>query len=58
MSKHYLLPDISKPGKIGCSLPELDVPPSELPPRNLLRRELGLPEVSEGELAGKLHHEV
>jgi len=50
MSKHYLLPDISKPGKIGCSLPELDVPPSELPPRNLLRRELGLPEVSEGEL--------
>jgi len=50
MSKHYLLPDISKPGKIGCSLPELDVPPSELPPKNLLRRELELPEVSEGEL--------
>jgi glycine dehydrogenase subunit 2 len=50
MTKHYLLPDISKPGKIGCTLPELDVPPSELPPENLLRKELGLPEVSEGEL--------
>jgi glycine dehydrogenase subunit 2 len=50
MTKHYLLPDISKPGKIGCSMPELDVPPSELPPKNLLRRELELPEVSEGEL--------
>ena len=50
MTKHYLLPDISKPGKIGCSLPELDVPASELPPENLLRKELELPEVSEGEL--------
>ena len=50
MTKHYLLPDISKPGKIGCTLPELDVPPSELPPENLLRKELELPEVSEGEL--------
>jgi len=50
MSKHYLLPDISKPGKIGYSLPELDVPPSELPPENLLRKELDLPEVSECEL--------
>ena len=50
MNKHYLLPDISKPGKIGCALPELDVPPSELPPEDLLRKELELPEVSEGEL--------
>lgn len=50
MSKHYLLPDISQPGKTGCTLPELDVPPAELPPGNLLRKDLGLPEVSEGEL--------
>jgi glycine dehydrogenase subunit 2 len=50
MSKHDLLPDISKPGKIGCTLPESDVPPSELPPKDLLRKELGLPEVSESEL--------
>ena len=49
-SKHYLLPDISKPGKIGCRLPELDVPAVELPPREFLRQELALPEVSETEL--------
>ena len=50
MGHHYLLPDISQPGKIGCSLPELDVPPAELPPQELLRQELELPEVSEVEL--------
>jgi len=48
--KHYLLPDISKAGKVGCRLPELDVPAAELPPRELLRQELALPEVSEAEL--------
>jgi len=50
MSHHYLLPDISQPGKIGCSLPTLDVSPAELPPKELLRQELELPEVSEVEL--------
>ena len=50
MSHHYLLPEISQPGKIGCSLPALDVPPTELPPKELLRQELELPEVSEVEL--------
>ncbi len=50
MSHHYLLPDISQPGKIGCSLPRLDVPLTELPPKELLRQELELPEVSEVEL--------
>jgi glycine dehydrogenase subunit 2 len=50
MSDYYLLPAISQPGKIGCSLPALDVPPTELPPRELLRQELELPEVSEVEL--------
>jgi len=50
MSHSYLLPDISQPGKIGCSLPPLDVTPSELPPKELLRQELALPEVSEVEL--------
>jgi len=47
---HYLLPDISQPGRIGCSLPSLDVPPTELPRKELLRQELGLPEVSEVEM--------
>ena len=50
MSHHYLLPDISQTGKIGCSLPALDVTPSELPPEELLRQKLELPEVSEVEL--------
>jgi len=50
MRHSYLLPDISQPGKIGCSLPTLDVTPTELPPKELLRRELELPEVSEVEL--------
>jgi len=43
MSHHYLLPDISQPGKIGCSLPALDVPRAELPPKELLRQELDCP---------------
>ncbi len=50
MRHHYLLPDISQPGKTGCSLPTLDVVPAELPPEELLRGELELPEVSEVEL--------
>jgi len=50
MRHSYLLPDISQPGKIGCSLPTLDVTPTEFPPKELLRRELELPEVSEVEL--------
>ncbi len=50
MSHHYLLPDISQPGKIGCTLPSLDVPQTQLPPKELLREELELPEVSEVEL--------
>ncbi|GAJ23355.1 unnamed protein product, partial [marine sediment metagenome] len=44
MGHHYLLPDISQPGKMGCSLPHLDVSPTELPPKELLREELELPE--------------
>jgi len=50
VQKHYLLPDISQPGKVGCHLPVLDVTPAELPPEELLRRDLELPEVSEVEL--------
>jgi len=50
MSHHYLIPDISQPGKVGCSLPDLDVTPAELPPQELLRQEFELPEVSEVEL--------
>jgi len=49
MRRHYLLPDISQPGKTGCTVPALDVPCAELP-KELLRNNLNLPEVSEVEL--------
>jgi len=50
VSKHHLLCDISQPGRIGCNLPQLDVPPAELPAKEQIRWELQLPEVSEGQL--------
>ncbi len=50
MKRHYLLPDISQPGRTGCRLPHLDVAPSALPPAEILRDDLALPEVSEGDL--------
>ena len=45
-----LLMDRSVPGRIGATLPPLDVPAQEPPPEELLRRELEMPEVSEGEI--------
>ena len=42
--------DRSRPGRVGTTLPPLDVPASELPDASLLRDELPLPEVSEGEI--------
>jgi len=40
----------SSPGRCAVSLPELDVPESELPPGSLLREDLDLPEVAEVDL--------
>ena len=45
-----LLMDRSVPGRMGTTLPPLDVPAQELPPAELLRDELEMPEVSEGDL--------
>ena len=45
-----LLMDRSAPGRIGTSLPASDVPEQPMPPASLLRQELELPEVSEGEV--------
>ena len=42
--------DLSRPGRVGCALPELDVPESPLPPPELLREELTLPELSQLEV--------
>ena len=45
-----LLMDRSAPGRMGTTLPPLDVPEQTLPPDHLLRGALEFPEVSEGEL--------
>ena len=48
--RRKLLMDRSVPGRIGTTLPALDVPEQPPPPEHLLREELEMPEVSEGEL--------
>jgi glycine dehydrogenase subunit 2 len=47
--------DLSRPGRIACALPELDVPQAPLPPESALRRDtdgpgLRLPELSQPDL--------
>ncbi len=42
--------DASQPGRVGSTLPELDVPVARLPRKGLLRSDLPLPEVSEPEV--------
>ena len=42
--------EISSPGRLGTTLPELDVPQSTLPNSDILRKSLNLPEVSESQL--------
>ena len=49
-NRRRLLMDRSSPGRIGTTLPPLDVPQQQLPPQEMLRDELEMPEVSEGEL--------
>jgi glycine dehydrogenase subunit 2 len=46
MRTEPLIYELSKPGRRGISVPEVDVPPSEIP-AELCRDELDLPEVSE-----------
>ncbi len=48
--RRQLLMDRSVRGRMGTTLPSLDVPEEPLPPDGLLRGDLELPEVSEGEL--------
>ena len=48
--RRRLLMDRSVPGRVGTTLPPLDVPEQETPPEELLRGELDMPEVSEGEI--------
>ena len=51
-----LLMDRSVAGRTGASLPASDVPLQEPPPPDLLRGELELPEVSEGEVVRYFTH--
>ncbi len=48
--RRRLLMDRSVPGRIGTTLPPLDVPKHVLPPAELLRHEFDFVEVTEGEL--------
>ena len=48
--RRRLLMDRSVSGRLGTTLPPLDVPEQDGPPSELLRDELEMPEVSEGEL--------
>ena len=50
-----LIFEISRPGRCAVRLPDLDVPPAELP-EGLVREDLPLPEVSEPDLARHYTH--
>ncbi|MDP6403291.1 MAG: hypothetical protein QF467_07075, partial [SAR202 cluster bacterium] len=49
-NRRRLLMDRSIPGRVGATLPALDVPEQDMPSAEMLRNGLELPEVSEGEL--------
>ena len=48
--KRALLMERSVPGRVGASLPPLDVPSHQMPAANLLRSNLDLPELTEPEV--------
>ena len=50
LDRRKLLMDRSRSGRIGTTLPDLDVPEADLPDSSILREDLDLPEVSEGEI--------
>ena len=49
-NRRQLLMDRSVPGRVGTTLPPLDVPEHEPPPEEMLRSDLEMPEVSESEI--------
>ena len=51
-----LLFEMSVPGRRGANLPDLDVPAAELPPQEMLRESLTLPEVGEVEVVRYFTH--
>lgn len=55
MSEEPLLYELSSPGRVGCTLPTLDVPESPIPD-GMERRELDLPEVHEPDIMRHFVH--
>ena len=49
-NKRRTLMERSKPGRTGAALPASDVPPQIMPEASMLRDDLALPEVTEGEV--------
>ena len=49
-NRRRLLMDRSASGRIGTTLPPMDVPEQKMPPTGMLRDELDFPEISESEL--------
>ena len=54
--RRRLLMERSRPGRMGVRLPASDVPPQPLPEASLLRDDLELPEVTEGEVVRYFTH--
>ena len=54
--RRRLLMERSVPGRTGVTLPASDVPPQSLPDASLLREDLELPEVTEGEVVRYFTH--
>ncbi len=50
LDRRKTLMDRSRAGRIGTTLPPLDVPVADLPDQSMLRESLDMPEVSEGEI--------
>src|SRR5574339_315270 len=48
--------DLSSPGRIGVTMPVSDVPETALPPENLLRTDLPLPELAEVDVVRHYMH--
>src|SRR6266508_714816 len=48
--------DLSSPGRVGVTMPASDVPETALPPENLLRAELPLPELAEVDVVRHYMH--
>ncbi|MEE8519248.1 MAG: aminomethyl-transferring glycine dehydrogenase subunit GcvPB [Dehalococcoidia bacterium] len=55
-NRRRLLMERSRPGRVGAALPASDVPPQLMPETSLLRDDLELPEVTEGEVVRYFTH--